>query len=624
MDDNGQDADGEMGPAFDHAREGRRLIWHACAAQWRGLTLGIVAGLAWTGARVAVPWVLRAAIDSGVTTGEPGRVWAWAGIVLAAGVVAGLCGGYRRHMAFRESLRMEQFLRDRLIAHVHTLDAGYHDRTSPGELMSRVHEDLRQVWNLAVLVPLFVSNVVGICAVAVIMLATDAVLAVCALAPLAALQLLGRRFARRARPVALQVQARAADVSAIVEESLSGARVVKGLGLESRQEALLGDRARDLLDAVMASTRVNARYGPVMTQIPALGTLAVLGIGGSQVINGSLSIGTLVAYTVSVGMIVWPGQMIASTITQAQPAFASAGRVAEVLATDPAVTDPVEPVSLPATPPLGKVRFRDVSFWYPRNPGAGDVQSHDVLDRFSVDIEPGETVAIVGGTGSGKSTVARLLARFHDVTAGAIEIDGVDVRDLKLRDLRGCLGFVFEDTFLFNGSVAENIAFAHDGATPSEIERAARLAGAHDFVVGLPDGYDTPVGERGHLLSGGQRQRIAIARAVLVNPRILVLDDATSAVDAAKEREIREAIVEILGRRTTMIIAHRPATVALADRVVYLAEGRVVDEGTHDELVARDPGYRRTLDLDQPDRETPVPEQLDAREAAHDTQEARR
>ncbi len=590
---------------FDHVRNGRQLIWQACASQWRGLGLGIAAGLAWTFALTAIPWVLRGAIDQGVGTGQAGRVWVWSGVVLSAGVVAGLCGGLRRHLAFRESLRMEQFLRDRLIAHVHTLDSAYHDRTSPGELMSRVHEDLRQVWNLAVLVPLFVSNVVGLIAAASIMVVIDPVLAVFALSPLVLLQFIGRRFARRARPVALEVQRRAADLSAVVEESLSGVRVVKGLGLESRQESLLAGRAGTLHDAVMASTRVDARYGPVMTQIPSLGILAVLAVGGTQVINGSISVGSMVAFTVAVGMIVWPGQMIATTITQAQPAIASAGRVAEVLATDPAVVDPVDPVALPPRPAVttvpgpellpGRVSFVGVTFSYP---GERAADRAPVLDGFELHIEPGETVALVGGTASGKSTVVRLLARFHDTTAGRIEIDGVDVRQLRLRELRGSLGFVFEDTFLFNGTIAENIAFARVDASPEQIERSARLAGAHDFIVDLPEGYDTVVGERGQLLSGGQRQRLAIARAVLVDPRILVLDDATSAVDAAKEREIREAVVELLGRRTTIIIGHRPATVALADRVVFLVDGRIADEGSHLELVGRNARYRKTLDLE--------------------------
>lgn len=585
----------------EHARQGRALLRAAAVTRWRGLLAGTVAGLLWTAGKVSVPWVLGAAIDEGITGGEHDRVWWWAGAVLVAGVVAGVFTGARRWIAFRESRRIEQLLRDRFIAHTQHLDLGFHDRTSPGELMSRAHSDLQHIQNLLVLIPLLASSFATVIAVTAILLSTDAVLALLAMVPLVLLQVPTRLFARRVHPVALEGQRHNAAFSSVVEESISGVRLVKGLGLEQRQQDLLEVRAERLYDNAMRSARLHARFLPVIDQIPAISMLLVLAVGGAQVIDGHLTLGSLVAFTVYVGMLLGPARMLGMIVAQAQPAIASAGRVAEVLGTDPAVADPADPVPLPSwepgrpgARPAGAIRFESVGFSY----GDGEEGSAAVLDGFDLAVEAGETIALVGGTGSGKTTAVRLLARFHDVAEGSITIDGVDIRRVRLRELRRAIGFVFEDTFLFNDTVAANIAFAHPEAEPADIERAARLAGAHDFVTALPDGYDTVVGERGHLLSGGQRQRLTIARAVLADPRILILDDATSAVDAAKEREIREAVVELLGRRTTIVIAHRPATIALADRVVFVVDGRVADTGPHPALVERNSAYRATLGLE--------------------------
>jgi ATP-binding cassette, subfamily B, bacterial len=312
----------------------------------------------------------------------------------------------------------------------------------------------------------------------------------------------------------------------------------------------------------------------------------VLAYGGHQVIDGNLSLGSLIAFNLYVGMLVWPLRMLGMIVAQAQRAVVSAERVNEILATDPLIRDPARPQALP--PGGGEVRFDGVRFGY------GE-EGRAVLDGLDLRVAPGESVALVGATGSGKSTVARLLSRFYDVDRGSVSIDGVDVRHLRLRQLRRSVGIVFEDTFLFSDTIAANIAFADPDTSHEAIERAARLAGAHDFVSRLPDGYATVIGERGFSLSGGQRQRIAIARAILADPRILVLDDATSAVDPTKEHEIRDALSTVMRGRTTLVIAHRPATIALADRVVLLDEGRVVATGTHDELLATEPRYREVL-----------------------------
>jgi ATP-binding cassette subfamily B protein len=321
--------------------------------------------------------------------------------------------------------------------------------------------------------------------------------------------------------------------------------------------------------------------------IPSIGILAIVWNGGHQVLNGSLTIGEFTGFLLYVNMLIFPLRMTGQLVAQGQRAVAAAQRIEEILVTEPAIVNKPNAVGLP--PGNGHVVFQNVSFGY--SPEA----ERPVLDDFSLDVAAGEAVAIVGPTGCGKTTVARLLPRFYEVTGGAITLDGTDVRDVKLNDLRTSIGIVFEDTFLFGDTVAANIAFADPGASQERIERAAALAGAHEFIAELPQGYATELGERGFSLSGGQRQRIALARAILADPRVLILDDATSSVDPTKEHEIRDALKTVMAGRTTIVIAHRPATIALADRVVLLDQGRIVAEGTHTNLLATSERYRQVL-----------------------------
>jgi ATP-binding cassette subfamily B protein len=551
---------------------------------WVGI--GVALGLLWTAARVVVPLLVRGAIDHGIEADDQDALVRWTAALAVVGLVQAFATGVRRYAAFRVARRAETDLRDRMFAHLQNLHAAYHDHAQTGQLMSRANTDLTQVQAFIVMIPLTLSNAAAVLAVVVVLLTIDPVLTVLAVGALPAMNVIAKRFGNRLHPEVAAIQAESAELASVVEESVSGVRVVKGFGAEDIQRARFAAEADGVYDASMRATLVRARYFPYLDLLPTVGFVTTLAYGGHAVLDGRLTIGTLVAFNVYVAMLIWPLRMLGMILAQAQRSVAAASRVHEVLAVDPEIIDPASPRPLPEAG--GRVTFEGVRFAYPGS-------DSPVLDGFDLAVEPGETIALVGATGSGKSTIARLLARFYDADAGRVAIDGIDVRDLRLHDLRRAVGVVPEETFLFADTVAANIAFADPEAPHDDVERAARLAGAHDFIVDLPDGYRTVVGERGFSLSGGQRQRVAIARAILADPRVLVLDDATSAVDPSKEHEIRDALAEVVRGRSTIVIAHRPATIALADRVVLLDAGRVVDTGSHADLLATSARYRAVL-----------------------------
>jgi ATP-binding cassette, subfamily B, bacterial len=573
---------------------GWRLIGDALRAHRGGVAVGVTLGLVWTAAKVSVPLLVKGAIDHGIEGDDGTALARWSIAIAIVGVVQGAATGLRRYSAFMVARQVEADLRDRLFAHVQRLHFAYHDRTQTGQLMSRANTDLQQVQAFVVMIPLTISNGVTVLAVTVILATIDPLLTLLALGSLPLLNVFSKRFASRLHPEVLAIQQESAELASVVEESVSGVRVVKGFGAEPVQVARFGVEADDVYDASMRATRIRAAFLPALELLPNLGLIATLAYGGHQVLDGDLSLGALVAFNVYVVMLIWPLRMLGMILAQSQRASASAERVHEVLSTAPEIADRpgAQPLPRPgreAGPRVGDVRFEAVRFRYPG--GA----TTPVLDGLDLVVRPGESVALVGPTGCGKSTVARLIPRFYDVDSGRVVLDGVDVRDLRLRDLRRAVGIVFEDTFLFSDTIAANIAFADPDAPLDRVQRAARLAGVDEFVDDLPEGYRTEIGERGFSLSGGQRQRIAIARAILADPRVLILDDATSAVDPTKEHEIRDALGEVMRDRTTVVIAHRPATIALADRVVLLDEGRIVAEGTHDELLSNSDAYREVL-----------------------------
>jgi ATP-binding cassette subfamily B protein len=549
--------------------------------------LGVGAGLLWAAARVAIPAMAGAAIDSGIANSDWGTTGLWTAAILLVGGVQAVCTGIRRYAAFGLAWRAETDIRMNLVAHLQRLHFAFHDQAQIGSLMAHANTDIQQINNTLLLIPLTIASSIQMVAVAIILVIVSPGLALFALGALPLLNIAATRFNRKMYPVGMQLQEELSDLSGVVEESVTGVRVVKGFGAERLQRGRLGEESDAVYDKSMDAARLRGNFMPLIDFLPQIGLVGILWYGGHQVLDGSLSIGDIVAANLYVLMLIWPLRMIGMLVGQLPRSAAAGGRINEILETDPAIDHVPASHADPLPDGPGTVRFDHVTFAY----GSG----RPVLRELDLTIEGGEAVALVGATASGKTTVARLIPRFYDVKSGVVRIDGADVRETRLRDVRRAVGLVFEDTFLFSDSVRNNIAFADPEAPMETVVRAAKLAGADEFVTQLPDGYETVIGEHGFSLSGGQRQRIAIARAVLADPRVLILDDATSSVDPTKEHEIRSALAEVMRGRTTIIIAHRPATIALADRVVLLDEGRVVADGTHEGLLETSQRYRDVL-----------------------------
>jgi ATP-binding cassette subfamily B protein len=568
------------------------------------VALGVTAGLFWTAAKVAVPTLAQLTIDRGIVSKNSTALLTWSLAIAGVGVVSAVCIGLRRYFAFAISYRAETNLRDRLFVHLQRLHFGFHDHAQTGQLMARSATDMLQVQSFLTMIPITIGNALTVTAVIAILFISNAPLAALALVALPLINVVAKRFASRIHPVSLGLQQQLAGVAGVVEETVVGVRVVKGFGAERIQAEKLRAWVDRVFDRSVLLGRLRASFMPVLDFLPNLGLVAVLWYGGHEVLDGRLSIGQLVAFMTYILMLITPLRMLGMIIAMAQRAVASATRIDEILSTHPAIVDSARGQTLPAAG-HGELRFEKVTFAYLPPDGSEAPRDQEgqpdglappaVLEGLDLVVNPGEAVALVGATGSGKSTVAKLIPRFYEPLAGRITIDGVNVNDLRLRELRRAVGIVFEETFLFSDTVRSNIAFADPDAPNEAVEWAARRAGVHDFIVDLPEGYETVVGEQGFALSGGQRQRVALARAIVADPRILILDDATSSVDPTKEHEIRAALAQVMKGRTTIIIAHRPATVALADRVVLLDHGRVVAEGTHRELLADNDRYRRLL-----------------------------
>jgi len=463
----------------------------------------------------------------------------------------------------------------------------FYDRVQSGQLISRANSDIRSVQMYMTFAPLILVQ----CSMAVIafcvMLTISVPLALVAMATMPLVYWTGVRMRKSMFPVSWIIQARLADVATIVDENVNGVRVVKSFAAEEQQLRSLAGAADKLQWGYIKDADLRARFTPMVQNLPQVGLALVLLFGGYMVIHGSLGVGAILTFNLYLLMLQAPFMMLGMLIMMGQRAAASAERMYEILDEQPTVTDAADAVDLVDC--TGDVRFRHVDFAY--NEDAEQL----VLADFDLHVPPGQTVAIVGRTGAGKSTVARLLTRFYDVKHGSVELDGHDVRDLTLASLRANVGVVLDEPFLFSVSVHDNIAYGRPSATRDEVVAAAKAAGAHEFITHLAEGYDAVVGERGYTLSGGQRQRIAIARTLLVNPPVLVLDDATSAIDVQVEQVIHAGLKIQMEGRTTLIIAHRLSTISLADRVVLLDQHKVVADGTHADLLATTPLYAEVL-----------------------------
>jgi len=556
------------------------VVW----AQKAVFVLGVSSGLLATVATVMVPLAVGNGLDA-IDDGDSVTPYVVALFVLAA--CRFVFGFVYRFNLFRAAHRIEADLRNLIYERLTELSFGYWDRMQSGQVISRANSDIRSIQLLFAFGPLIAMQGVLLLVALVVMAITDLGLTAVALAPLPFVFIIGVRLRNRIFPLSWVVQSRQADVATIVDENIQGTRVVKAFAQEKRQLQLLAEAARRLRWAGTEVADTRATHAPAMEAFPRLGLALVLLYGGLQAIDGEIQIGSLVAFSAYVVLLATPFRMVGFMLLQWQRASAASVRVFEILDEPPAIVDPPEPVRLPE--PDGRIEFDHVQFAYPVSDGT------DVLTDLSFSVEAGETIAIVGSTGSGKSTIARLLPRFYDVGDGTVRVDGHDVRTLSIQDLRHAVNVVTDDPFLFATSVFDNVAFARPDAAPHEVDEAIADAVATDFVLDLPHGVDTEIGERGLTLSGGQRQRLALARALLADPKILVLDDATSAIDVAIEERIHDAIRRRQANRTTILIAHRLSTIALADRVVLIDEGRVVATGDHHELLATNARYAAIL-----------------------------
>jgi ATP-binding cassette, subfamily B, bacterial len=556
-------------------------------SQAHGVSGAVISGLLWQTGAVGAPLVVKYAIDHGILPRDHHTLLIWLFVLLGVGLLEVCAGAFRHLYAIRNRSHSDARVRDALFAHALRLDAAYHDRVGPGELLSRASSDSQHIARMMDAIGHTIGYVLTVIAVAVVMLTLDAELALIVLIPVPFISVGAWLYSRQYERGTRALQESWAEASTLVEETVSGIRVVKGLGAGDALSARFRSRSGEIMDRALHLARLDAVFIPFLEMLPLLGIAAVLFFGGRRVGHG-LTIGSFVAFNAYVVMLVWPMRVLGQRVTTVQKALAASGRITEVLEAEPRLVEPRHPEELDAH---GDVRLDGVRF--------GHEGDRYVLDGLDLHVAPGESLALVGATGSGKSTVAGLLARLYDPEGGRVLLDGHDLRDLRLTDVRRAVALVFEETFLFSESVRENIRVGRPEAGDDEVQRAAELAGATAFIDDLPDGYDTILGERGFSLSGGQRQRIAIARAILADPAVLVLDDATSAVDATKEHEIRAALAEVMLGRTTLVIAHRPATIALADRVAVLEGGRIVEEGTHEELLARSPRYRTLLALEE-------------------------
>ncbi len=563
-----------------------RRMWPYLRRHTKDLVVVFGAALAGTAVTAVLPLLIRAVVDDAIVPHTLGKPAADLAPLLIAMLVLGLLrfglSFLRRFGAGRLGIDIEYDMRNDIYDHLHRLDFARHDEMQSGQLVSRANSDVRVVQTLLGFLPFMSANIVLFFLSLTLMLRLSPMLTLVGLVTVPTLMVMSLQLRKVVYPSSWDAQQRAAELATVVDEATTGVRVVKGFGQEGRELRKLTDSAVRLFGARMRNARISAKRQAVMQLVPSLAQVAVLALGGWLAMEGNITLGTLLAFQTYLLQLVAPVRQVAGMLVVASSARAAAERIFELLDSTSDVQE--RPGARAVDAVRGEVVFDDVSFGY--------LRSEPVLDHFSLRVAPGEVVALVGASGSGKSTVSLLLPRFYDVQTGSITIDGVDVRDLQLESLRRHLGVVFEESFLFSDTIRANLSYGRPDASDEAIERSARWAQADGFIRALPEGYDTVVGERGLTLSGGQRQRIALARALLTDPRVLLLDDATSSIDVRTEEEIHDTLREVMRGRTTILVAHRRSTLNLADRIVVIEGGTVADAGTHEELMARCRIYR--------------------------------
>jgi ABC-type multidrug transport system fused ATPase/permease subunit len=561
----------------------RRQLWGSLAFAWAAM-----------GMTVLIPWLIGRAVNA-IESGDKPDLLPLALAIVGAGILRLGLTIVRRVVAGKVSLAVEFDLRERFYAHLQRLELGFFDSQQTGQLMSRATVDLQSIRFFLGYGLIFITqNLLTITLVSIVMIAIKPWLALIALAPAPLIVFTASRYNRLSRPALQEVQQRLAELTAEAEENVSGIRIVKAFAREEHQLHRFRRAVERVFDQSVYSTRLQAFFSPLIGLLPQLGIALVLLIGGREVIAGNLSLGDFTAFYTYLVILAAPMRMLGIAMGMAQRAIASGNRLFEILDREPRIESPPDAPPLPAGG--GRVQLQGVTLRYPALPYEPGRESEGptprALEGIDLEVEAGRTVALVGPSGSGKTSLVALIARLYDPSEGTVLVDGADVRSVDVGSLRSEIAFVADDSFLFTASVAENIAYAQPDASREEIEAAARRAKADEFISDLPAGYDTVVGERGLTLSGGQRQRVAIARALLADPRILILDDATSSVDATTEAAIKADLREAMRGRTTFVIAHRLSTVSLADEVVVMDGGQLVDRGTHEELLEGCSFYR--------------------------------
>ena len=548
----------------------------------RNFIIAMSSAVLWCFLVVIQPYLIKVIIDEGIVTGNQRNLIILISFMILAGYSRAISIGTRRYFGMHVSYNVEAGIRNKIFTHMQKLAFNYHDKVPTGELMARASSDASQVRLAFAIAPLATANIFLLLILSITLLTLSLPLGAIVILSIPLVLWLASNFSSKALNVSLKVKEAEANMTTEVEEQLGGIRVVKAFGNEEYASTKVESAVSNIYDTSLDYLKLRTRFIPMFELIPMVITLAVLLLGGYLSINELISLGEFIAFTQYVFLLLWPLRITAWFLSEIPSSVSAGTRILELLDEVPLITDNESTKNLP-TDGDGSITFDQVNFKYGKE---------KIFDNLSFTIDGKKTVAIVGATGSGKSTLAYLLPRLYEIESGSIEIDGININDLKLNELRSNVSLAFEESFLFSNSARENISLGLDNATQEEVEKAALTARAHEFISLLPESYETKVGERGYGLSGGQRQRIALARAILRKPRVLILDDALSAVDASTEEEIRNELQAVMKNMTTLIITNRAPTIELCDEVVFIENGSVKAQGTHTELIDNIASYK--------------------------------